>query len=111
MFIILYSFKFIDYNLILKETLKNVHELYLKVDRLLVDFELLKDDNKKLLENLNSLKINLENKEDEVNEFKSKYESLKLAKSITLDGEKKLTKKKIKKMIDDIDDCIINIMG
>ena len=111
MFIILYSFKFIDYNLILKETLKNVHELYLKVDRLLVDFELLKDDNKKLLENLNSLKINLENKEDEVNEFKSKYESLKLAKSITLDGEKKLAKKKIKKMIDDIDDCIINIMG
>ena len=111
MFIILYSFKFIDYNLILKETLKNVHELYLKVDRLLVDFELLKDDNKKLLENLNSLKINLENKEDEVNEFKSKYESLKLAKTITLDGEKKLAKKKIKKMIDDIDDCIINIMG
>lgn len=111
MFIILYSFKFIDYNLILKETLKNVHELYLKVDRLLVDFELLKDDNKKLLENLNSLKINLENKEDEVNEFKSKYESLKLAKSITFDGEKKLAKKKIKKMIDDIDDCIINIMG
>jgi len=111
LFIILYSFKFIDYNLILKETLKNVHELYLKVDRLLVDFELLKDDNKKLLENLNSLKINLENKEDEVNEFKSKYESLKLAKSITLDGEKKLAKKKIKKMIDDIDDCIINIMG
>ena len=72
-------------------------------------FYLMKD--KKLLENLNSLKINLENKEDEVNEIKSKYESLKLAKSITLDGEKKLAKKKIKKMIDDIDDCIINIMG
>ena len=111
MFIILYSFKFIDYNLILKETLKNVHELYQKVDRLLDDFELLKNDNKKLLENLNSLKINLENKKVEVNEFKSKYESLKLAKSITLDGEKKLAKKKIKKMIDDIDDCIINIIG
>ena len=72
---------------------------------------MLKNDNKKLIENLKSLKINLENKENEVNEFKSKYESLKLANSITQDGEKKLAKKKIKKMIDDIDDCIINIMG
>ena len=111
MFIILYSFKFIDYNLILKETLKNINELYQKIDRLLDDFYLLKNDNKKLIENLKSLKINLENKENEVNEFKSKYESLKLANSITQDGEKKLAKKKIKKMIDDIDDCIINIMG
>ena len=95
----------------MKETLKNVHELYQKINRLLDDFDLLKNENKKLIENLKSLKINLENKENEVNEFKSKYESLKLANSITQDGEKKLAKKKIKKMIDDIDDCIINIMG
>jgi len=95
----------------LKETLKNVHELYQKINRLLDDFDLLKNENKKLIENLKSLKINLENKENELNEFKSKYESLKLANSITQDGEKKLAKKKIKKMIDDIDDCIINIMG
>ena len=95
----------------MKETLKNVHELYQKIDRLLDDFDLLKNDNKKLIENLKSLKINLENKENELNEFKNKYESLKLANSITQDGEKKLAKKKIKKMIDDIDDCIINIMG
>lgn len=95
----------------MKETLKNINELYQKIDRLLDDFYLLKNDNKKLIENLKSLKINLENKENEVNEFKSKYESLKLANSITQDGEKKLAKKKIKKMIDDIDDCIINIMG
>ena len=95
----------------MKETLKNINELYQKIDRLLDDFDLLKNDNKKLLENLKSLKINLENKENELNEFKSKYESLKLANSITQDGEKKLAKKKIKKMIDDIDDCIINIMG
>ena len=95
----------------MKETLKNINGLYQKIDRLLDDFYLLKNDNKKLIENLKSLKINLENKENEVNEFKSKYESLKLANSITQDGEKKLAKKKIKKMIDDIDDCIINIMG
>ena len=95
----------------MKETLKNIRELYQKINRLLDDFDLLKNDNKKLIENLKSLKINLENKENEVNEFKSKYESLKLANSITQDGEKKLAKKKIKKMIDDIDDCIINIMG
>ena len=95
----------------MKETLKNVHELYQKINRLLDDFDLLKNENKKLIENLKSLKINLENKENELNEFKSKYESLKLANSITQDGEKKLAKKKIKKMIDDIDDCIINIMG
>ena len=84
---------------------------YRELLRFLLFDEMLKNDNKKLIENLKSLKINLENKENEVNEFKSKYESLKLANSITQDGEKKLAKKKIKKMIDDIDDCIINIMG
>ena len=72
----------------MKETLKNVHELYQKINRLLDDFDLLKNENKKLIENLKSLKINLENKENELNEFKSKYESLKLANSITQDGEK-----------------------
>ena len=95
----------------MKETLNNVDDLYEKTERLLNSFDLIKDDNKKLLEDLKLLKTNLSSKEKEIIELKKKYNSLKIAGSIIDNGEKVLTKKKIKKMIDDIDDCILNLMG
>lgn len=95
----------------MKETLNNVDDLYEKTERLLTSFDLIKDDNKKLLEDLKLLKTTLSSKEKEIIELKKKYNSLKIAGSIIDNGEKVLTKKKIKKMIDDIDDCILNLMG
>ena len=50
----------------MKETLKNVDELYDKINQLLKSYDLLKKNNDKILEDLNSVKISLINKEDEI---------------------------------------------
>ena len=50
----------------MKETLKNVDELYDKINQLLKSYDLLKKNNDKILEDLNSVKISLLNKEDEI---------------------------------------------
>ena len=95
----------------MKETLKNVDELYDKINQLLKSYDLLKKNNDKILEDLNSVKINLINKEDEIKRLKEKYDSLKFSNIIYNQSDKKLAKKKIRKMIDEIDNCILNLMG
>ena len=74
----------------MKETLKNVDELYDKINQLLKSYDLLKKNNDKILEDLNSVKI---------------------TNIIYNQSDKKLAKKKIRKMIDEIDNCILNLMG
>ena len=54
----------------MKETLKNVDELYEKINQLLKSYDLLKKNNDKILEDLNSVKISLLNKEDEIKKLK-----------------------------------------
>ena len=95
----------------MKETLKNVDELYNKINQLLKSYDLLKKNNDKILEDLNSVKISLLNKEDEIKKLKEKYDSLKFSNIIYNQSDKKLAKKKIRKMIDEIDNCILNLMG
>ena len=95
----------------MKETLKNVDELYDKINQLLKSYDLLKKNNDKILEDLNSVKISLLNKEDEIKKLKVKYDSLKFSNIIYNQSDKKLAKKKIRKMIDEIDNCILNLMG
>ena len=95
----------------MKETLKNVEELYYKINQLLKSYDLLKKNNDKILEDLNSVKISLLNKEDEIKKLKEKYDSLKFSNVIYNQSDKKLAKKKIRKMIDEIDNCILNLMG
>lgn len=95
----------------MKETLKNVDELYDKINQLLKSYDLLKKNNDKILEDLNSMKISLINKEDEIKRLKEKYDSLKFSNIIYNQSDKKLAKKKIRKMIDEIDNCILNLMG
>ena len=95
----------------MKETLKNVDELYEKINQLLKSYDLLKKNNDKILEDLNSVKISLINKEDEIKRLKEKYDSLKFSNIIYNQSDKKLAKKKIRKMIDEIDNCILNLMG
>ena len=95
----------------MKETLKNVDELYDKINQLLKSYDLLKKNNDKILEDLNSVRISLLNKEDEIKKLKEKYDSLKFSNIIYNQSDKKLAKKKIRKMIDEIDNCILNLMG
>ena len=95
----------------MKETLKNVNHLYDKIDEFLNKYDSLKIDNKKIKEDLQLLQLNLKDKEKDYVELKKKYDSLKLVKVMSTDGESILAKKKIRKMIDDIDDCILNLMG
>ena len=95
----------------MKETLKNVDELYEKINQLLKSYDLLKKNNDKILEDLNSVKISLLKKEDEIKRLKEKYDSLKFSNIIYNQSDKKLAKKKIRKMIDEIDNCILNLMG
>ena len=95
----------------MKETLKNVDELYDKINQLLKSYDLLKKNNDKILEDLNYVKISLLNKEDEIKKLKEKYDSLKFSNIIYNQSDKKLAKKKIRRMIDEIDNCIINLMG
>ena len=95
----------------MKETLKNVDDLYDKINQLLKSYDLLKKNNGKILEDLNSVKISLLNKEDEIKKLKEKYDSLKFSNIIYNQSDKKLAKKKIRKMIDEIDNCILNLMG
>ena len=95
----------------MKETLKNVNHLYDKIEELLNKYDSLKIDNKKIKEDLQLLQLNLKEKEKDYAELKEKYNSLKLVNAMSLDGESVLAKKKIRKMIDDIDDCILNLMG
>ena len=60
--------------------------------------------------NINSnYSINI--KEDEIKKLKEKYDSLKFSNIIYNQSDKKLAKKKIRKMIDEIDNCILNLMG
>ncbi len=95
----------------MKETLKNVDELYDKINQLLKSYDSLKKNNDKILEDLNSVKISLLQKEDEIKILKEKYDSLKFSNIIYNQSDKKLAKKKIRKMIDEIDNCILNLMG
>ena len=66
---------------------------------------------KKLKRIYKLLQLNLKDKEKDFAELKKKYDSLKLVNAMSPDGESLLAKKKIRKMIDDIDDCILNLMG
>ena len=95
----------------MKETLKNVDELYEKINQLLKSYDSLNKNNDKILEDLNSVKISLLQKEDEIKILKEKYDSLKFSNIIYNQSDKKLAKKKIRKMIDEIDNCILNLMG
>ena len=95
----------------MKETLKNVDELYDKINQLLKSYDLLKKNNEKILEDLNFMKISLINKEDQIKSLKEKYDSLKFSNIIYNPLDKKLAKKNIRKMIDEIDNCILNLMG
>tara|TARA_B100001057_G_scaffold70140_1_gene64065 strand:- start:9756 stop:10043 length:288 start_codon:yes stop_codon:yes gene_type:complete len=94
-----------------KETIKNVNVLYNKISDILEKYTLLKEKNKLAKEEIKVLKIDLINSKNELKELKQKYDSLKFSKILFDQSDKKLAKKKMKKIINDLDECILTLLS
>jgi len=94
-----------------KETIKNVNVLYNKINDILEKYTLLKEKNKIANEEIKVLKIDLINSKNELKELKQKYDSLKFSKILFDESDKKLAKKKMKKIINDLDECILTLLS
>ncbi len=78
-----------------------------KVQKVLNLYQRLKKENAELLKQKNELKIQLKNKDAELDFLKNKYNKLKLAKSILAStGDKHDAKIKINSIVREIDKCI-----
>ncbi|MFO7828277.1 MAG: hypothetical protein R6V23_06640 [Bacteroidales bacterium] len=78
-----------------------------KVQKVLNLYQRLKKENAELLKQKNELKIQLKNKDAELEFLKNKYNKLKLAKSILAStGDKHDAKIKINSIVREIDKCI-----
>ena len=95
----------------MKETIKNVNVLYNKINDILEKYTLLKEKNKIANEEIKVLKIDLINSKNELKELKQKYDSLKFSKIVFDKSDKKLAKRKMKKIINDLDECIITLLS
>ena len=95
----------------MKETIKNVNILYNKIRDILEKYTLLKEKNKLAKEEIKVLKIDLINSKNEVKELKQKYDSLKFSKILFDESDKKLAKRKMKKIINDLDECILTLLS
>ena len=88
--------------LIIKDFKDNVRNLIEKVDNL-------KIENNKLSNDFNVLNTLYQNTMKDFDELKIKYDALKIGKAVIGSNEKNKTKRKLKKLIDQIDDCLIEL--
>lgn len=88
--------------LIIKDFKDNVRNLIEKVDNL-------KIENNKLSNDFNVLNTLYQNTIKDFDELKIKYDALKIGKAIIGSNEKNKTKRKLKKLIDQIDDCLVEL--
>ena len=88
--------------LIIKDFKDNVRNLIEKVDNL-------KIENNKLSNDFNVLNTLYQNTIKDFNELKFKYDALKIGKAVIGSNEKNKTKRKLKKLIDQIDDCLVEL--
>ena len=88
--------------LIIKDFKDNVRNLIEKVDNL-------KIENNKLSNDFNVLKTLHQNTIKDFDELKLKYDALKIGKAVIGSNEKNKTKRKLKKLIDQIDDCLVEL--
>lgn len=88
--------------LIIKDFKDNVRNLIEKVDNL-------KIENNKLSNDFNVLNILYQNTIKDFDELKVKYDALKIGKAVIGSNEKNKTKRKLKKLIDQIDDCLVEL--
>ena len=88
--------------LIIKDFKDNVRNLIEKVDNL-------KIENNKLSNDFNVLNTLYQNTMKDFDELKIKYDALKIGKAVIGSNEKNKTKRKLKKLIDQIDDCLVEL--
>jgi|TARA_X000000950_G_scaffold57443_2_gene69236 regulator of replication initiation timing len=88
--------------LIIKDFKDNVRNLIEKVDNL-------KIENNKLSNDFNVLNTLYQNTIKDFDELKVKYDALKIGKAVIGSNEKNKTKRKLKKLIDQIDDCLVEL--
>ena len=88
--------------LIIKDFKDNVRNLIEKVDNL-------KIENNKLSNDFNVLNTLYQNTLKDFDELKVKYDALKIGKAVIGSNEKNKTKRKLKKLIDQIDDCLVEL--
>ena len=87
---------------IIKDFKDNVRNLIEKVDNL-------KIENNKLSNDFNVLNTLYQNTMKDFDELKVKYDALKIGKAVIGSNEKNKTKRKLKKLIDQIDDCLVEL--
>ena len=88
--------------LIIKDFKDNVRNLIEKVDNL-------KIEKNKLSNDFNVLNTLYQNTIKDFDELKVKYDALKIGKAVIGSNEKNKTKRKLKKLIDQIDDCLVEL--
>ena len=88
--------------LIIRDFKDNVKNLIEKVDNL-------KIENDKLSNDFNVLNTIHQNTIKDFDELKEKYDALKIGKAVVGSNEKNKTKRKLKKLIDQIDDCLVEL--
>ena len=88
--------------IIIRDFKDNVKNLIKKVDNL-------KIENNKLSNDFNVLNTLYLNTIKDVDELKSKYDALKDGKAVIGSNEKNKTKRKLKKLINQIDECLVEL--
>ena len=93
----------------MKESLSIIEELKNNTELLIKTMNGLKFSNNELSNELSNAKKILKEKNDIIIKLKEKYHALEMGKAIVGNNDKNKTKRKIKKMINEIDDCIIQL--
>ena len=93
----------------MSESLKNLDLLESNVEKLKMLVIKLKEENFEINRDLENKKIKISEQSNELNDYKKKYESLKIAGTFMYDKEKSLAKGRINKMIKELDKCIMNL--
>lgn len=93
----------------MKESLSIIEELKNNTELLIKTLNGLKFSNNELSNELSHVKKILKEKNDVIIKLKEKYHALEMGKAIVGDNDKNKTKRKIKKMINEIDDCIVQL--
>ena len=93
----------------MSESLKDLDLLESNIEKLKMLVIKLKGENIEINQDLNKKRIKISDQNNELNDYKKKYESLKIASTFLSKNDKSLTKSKINKMIKELDQCIMNL--